>query len=54
MEFTAGTSTHGTLYEFDTIAAVVVVGTLLIGSHGIIIVVAALLQQRFAARGRTD
>jgi ribose/xylose/arabinose/galactoside ABC-type transport system permease subunit len=53
---TAGTSTHGTLYEFDTIAAVVVVvvGTLLIGSHGIIIVVAVLLQQRFAARGRTD
>lgn len=85
---TAGTSTHGTLYELDAIAAVVVGGTLLIGGRGtitgtvfgvlifatltnvftqnnlstsvqalakgIIIVVAVLLQQRFAARGRTD
>jgi ribose transport system permease protein len=80
-----GTSTHGTLYELDAIAAVVVGGTLLIGGRGtivgtvlgvlifatlsqvftlnnlstsvqaiikgIIIVVAVLLQQRFAARG---
>lgn len=79
---TAGTSTHGTLYELDAIAAVVVGGTLLIGGRGtitgtvlgvlifatlsnvfiqnnlsssvqavakgIIIVVAVLLQQRFA------
>lgn len=82
---TAGTSTHGTLYELDAIAAVVVGGTLLIGGRGtivgtvlgvlifstltnvftqnnldtsvqavakgLIIVVAVLLQQRFAARG---
>jgi ribose transport system permease protein len=82
---TAGTSTHGQLYELDAIAAVVVGGTLLIGgrgtivgtvfgvlifstltnvftqnnlstsvqavSKGIIIVIAVLLQQRFAARG---
>ena len=81
---TAGTSTHGTLYELDAIAAVVVGGTLLIGGRGtitgtvfgvlifatltnvftqnnlstsvqalakgVIIVVAVLLQQRFAAR----
>jgi ribose transport system permease protein len=81
---TAGTSTHGTLYELDTIAAVVVGGTLLIGGRGtivgtvfgvlifatltnvftqnnlntsvqnvakgVIIVLAVLLQQRFAAR----
>ncbi|MEO5920368.1 MAG: ABC transporter permease [Pseudolysinimonas sp.] len=80
-----GTSTHGTLYELDAIAAVVVGGTLLIGGRGTImgtvlgvlifstltnvftqnnlstsvqqvtkgaiIVVAVLLQQRFAARG---
>ncbi|CAN5201001.1 ABC transporter permease [soil metagenome] len=82
---TAGTSTHGQLYELDAIAAVVVGGTLLVGgrgtivgtvfgvlifstltnvftqnnlstsvqavSKGIIIVIAVLLQQRFAARG---
>jgi ribose transport system permease protein len=82
---TAGTSTHGTLYELDAIAAVVVGGTLLIGgrgtivgtvlgvlifstltnvftqnnldtsvqliARGLIIVVAVLLQQRFASRG---
>nr|WP_105566393.1 ABC transporter permease [Microbacterium halophytorum] len=81
---TAGTSTHGTLYELDAIAAVVVGGTLLAGGRGtmtgtifgvlifatlsnvfvqnnlsssvqavakgIIIVVAVLIQQRFAAR----
>ena len=81
---TAGTSTHGTLYELDAIAAVVVGGTLLIGGRGtimgtvlgvlifstltnvftqnnlstsvqaiakgVIIVVAVLLQQRFANR----
>ncbi len=81
---TAGTSTHGLLYELDAIAAVVVGGTLLIGGRGtivgtvfgvlifstltnvftqnnlstsvqavakgIIIVVAVLLQQRFAKR----
>jgi len=81
---TAGTSTHGLLYELDAIAAVVVGGTLLIGGRGtiggtvlgvilfatltnvftqnnlsssvqlvakgIIIVVAVLLQQRFANR----
>ena len=81
---TAGTSTHGTLYELDAIAAVVVGGTLLIGGRGTIvgtvlgvlifttltnvftqnnldtsvqaitkgciIVVAVLLQQRFATR----
>jgi ribose transport system permease protein len=82
---TAGTSTHGTLYELDAIAAVVVGGTLLVGGRGtivgtvlgvlifstltnvftqnnldtsvqavakgLIIVVAVLLQQRFASRG---
>jgi ribose transport system permease protein len=82
---TAGTSTHGTLYELDAIAAVVVGGTLLVGGRGtivgtvlgvlifstltnvftqnnldtsvqavakgLIIVVAVLLQQRFARRG---
>ncbi|MET0714807.1 MAG: ABC transporter permease [Mycetocola sp.] len=82
---TAGTSTHGTLYELDVIAAVVVGGTLLVGGRGtivgtvlgvlifqtltnvftqnnidtsvqlitkgVIIVVAVLLQQRFATRG---
>ncbi|MEO6533246.1 MAG: ABC transporter permease [Pseudolysinimonas sp.] len=82
---TAGTSTHGELYELDAIAAVVVGGTLLVGgrgtivgtvfgvlifstltnvftqnnlstsvqavSKGVIIVIAVLLQQRFAARG---
>jgi ribose transport system permease protein len=81
---TAGTSTHGTLYELDAIAAVVVGGTLLVGGRGTIvgtvfgvlifatltnvfvqnnlpsssqavakgaiIVVAVLLQQRFAGR----
>jgi len=81
---TAGTSTHGQLYELDAIAAVVVGGTLLIGGRGtiggtvlgvllfstltnvftqnnlstsvqlvakgVIIVVAVLLQQRFANR----
>ncbi|WP_396652689.1 ABC transporter permease [Microbacterium sp. AK031] len=79
---TAGTSTHGNLYELDAIAAVVVGGTLLVGGRGtitgtvfgvlifatlsnvfvqnnltssaqavakgVIIVVAVLLQQRFA------
>ena len=83
---TAGTSTHGTLYELDVIAAVVVGGTLLIGGRGtivgtvfgvlifatltnvftqnnlntsvqdvtkgVIIVLAVLLQQRFAARNK--
>jgi ribose transport system permease protein len=82
---TSGTSTHGTLYELDAIAAVVVGGTLLIGGRGtivgtvlgvlifttltnvftqnnldtsvqnivkgLIIVIAVLLQQRFAVRG---
>ncbi|WP_146362830.1 ABC transporter permease [Arthrobacter yangruifuii] len=82
---TAGTSTHGLLYELDVIAAVVVGGTLLIGGRGTIvgtvlgvllfstltnvftqnnldtsvqavakgaiIVLAVLLQQRFAVRG---
>lgn len=82
---TAGTSTHGLLYELEVIAAVVVGGTLLIGgrgtivgtvlgvllfstlinvftqnnldtsvqavARGVIIVVAVLLQQRFAVRG---
>ncbi|MFF2371892.1 ABC transporter permease [Agromyces sp. NPDC058110] len=82
---TAGTSTHGTLYELDAIAAVVVGGTLLAGGRGtitgtvlgvlifatltnvfvqnnlsssvqavakgIIIIVAVLLQQRFARQG---
>lgn len=33
----AGTSTHGTLYELDAIAAVVVGGTLLIGGRGTIV-----------------
>jgi ribose transport system permease protein len=81
---TAGTSTHGQLYELDAIAAVVVGGTLLIGGRGtivgtvfgvlifstlttvftqnnlstsvqavakgVIIVIAVLLQQRFAGR----
>ncbi|MBK5248058.1 MAG: ABC transporter permease [Actinomycetales bacterium] len=81
---TAGSSTHGTLYELDAIAAVVVGGTLLMGGRGTIvgsvlgvlifsalsniftlnnlsisaqsvtkgaiIVVAVLLQQRFASR----
>lgn len=81
---TAGTSTHGLLYELDAIAAVVVGGTLLVGGRGtivgtvlgvlifatltnvftqnnlstsvqavvkgVIIVIAVLLQQRFAAR----
>lgn len=81
---TSGTSTHGTLYELDAIAAVVVGGTLLIGGRGsimgtvlgvllfatltnvftqnnlstsvqaivkgVIIVVAVMLQQRFANR----
>ncbi|MGW9184808.1 ABC transporter permease [Agromyces sp. NPDC055661] len=81
---TAGTSTHGLLYELDAIAAVVVGGTLLVGGRGtivgtvlgvlifstltnvftqnnlstsvqavvkgVIIVVAVLLQQRFASR----
>jgi ribose transport system permease protein len=83
---TAGTSTHGTLYELDAIAAVVVGGTLLVGGRGtimgtvlgvlifstltnvftqnnlstsvqaiakgVIIVVAVMLQQRFATRSR--
>lgn len=82
---TAGTSTHGGLFELDAIAAVVVGGTLLVGGRGTIvgtvlgvllfstltnvftqnnldtsvqqvakgaiIVVAVLLQQRFAVRG---
>ena len=81
---TAGTSTHGGLYELDAIAAVVVGGTLLVGGRGtiggtvlgvlifqtltnvfiqnnlsssvqlvakgVIIIVAVLLQQRFANR----
>ena len=81
---TAGTSTHGQLYELDAIAAVVVGGTLLVGGRGtiggtvlgvlifqtltnvfiqnnlsssvqlvakgVIIIVAVLLQQRFANR----
>ncbi|MGC4175220.1 ABC transporter permease [Demequina sp.] len=85
---TAGTSTHGQLYELDAIAAVVVGGTLLIGGRGtiggtvlgvllfatltnvftqnnlstsvqlvakgIIIVVAVMLQQRFANREGTS
>ena len=34
---TSGTSTHGTLYELDAIAAVVVGGTLLVGGRGTII-----------------
>ncbi|MUK01558.1 ABC transporter permease [Vibrio cholerae] len=82
---TAGTSTHGLLFELEVIAAVVVGGTLLVGgrgtivgtvlgvlifstlinvftqnnldtsiqalARGLIIVVAVLLQQRFARRG---
>ncbi|WP_308468045.1 ABC transporter permease [Rathayibacter soli] len=85
---TAGTSTHGQLYELDAIAAVVVGGTLLIGGRGTImgtvlgvlifstltnvftqnnlstsvqaiakgaiIVIAVLLQQRFANRSATS
>ncbi|WP_394553037.1 ABC transporter permease [Agromyces sp. MMS24-JH15] len=86
---TAGTSTHGTLYELDAIAAVVVGGTLLVGGRGtitgtvlgvlifatlsnvfvqnnlsssvqavakgVIIIVAVLLQQRFArSTGRSS
>ena len=85
---TAGSSTHGTLYELDAIAAVVVGGTLLIGGRGTIvgtvlgvlifstltnvftqnnlnisvqsvikgaiIVIAVLLQQRFAARSSSS
>ncbi|GAA4287006.1 ABC transporter permease [Georgenia daeguensis] len=85
---TAGSSTHGYLYELDAIAAVVVGGTLLIGGRGTIfgtvlgvlvfavltnifiqnnlsisaqalakgaiIVLAVLLQQRFAARARSS
>ena len=34
---TVGTSTHGTLYELDAIAAVVVGGTLLVGGRGSIV-----------------
>ncbi|MCU1424866.1 MAG: sugar transporter permease [Microbacteriaceae bacterium] len=34
---TSGTPTHGTLYELDAIAAVVVGGTLLIGGRGTIV-----------------
>ena len=34
---TVGTSTHGTLYELDVIAAVVVGGTLLIGGRGTVV-----------------
>jgi ribose transport system permease protein len=34
---TAGTSTHGQLYEMDAIAAVVVGGTLLVGGRGTIV-----------------
>jgi ribose transport system permease protein len=83
---TSGSSTHGTYYELDAIAAVVVGGTLLAGGRGtivgtvfgvlifstltnvfiqnnlstsaqslakgVIIVVAVLLQQQFAARAR--
>jgi len=83
---TAGSSTHGTLYELDAIAAVVVGGTLLAGGRGtvtgtvfgvlifatlsnvfvqnnlsssvqavakgVIIVIAVLLQQRFASPAR--
>ncbi|WP_236793513.1 ABC transporter permease [Amycolatopsis sp. GM8] len=84
---TAGTSTHGSLYELDAIAAVVIGGTLLSGGRGTIvgtvfgvlifttltnvftlnnldtstqavakgaiIVVAVLIQRRFATRERT-
>ena len=82
---TTGSSTHGTLYELDAIAAVIIGGTLLTGGRGtligsilgvlvfttitnlfilnnlatevqniakgVIIVIAVLLQQRFARRG---
>jgi ribose transport system permease protein len=34
---TTGTSTHGTLYELDAIAAVVIGGTLLIGGRGTVV-----------------
>ncbi|BDI21492.1 ABC transporter permease [Herbiconiux sp. L3-i23] len=34
---TVGTSTHGTLYELDVIAAIVVGGTLLVGGRGTIV-----------------
>ena len=85
---TAGISTHGTLYELDAIAAVVVGGTLLAGGRGtitgtvlgvlifatltnvftqnnlstsvqavakgVIIVIAVLLQQRFAGRATRE
>ena len=34
---TTGTSTHGTLYELDAIAAVVIGGTLLSGGRGTIV-----------------
>jgi len=34
---TAGSSTHGQLYELDAIAAVVVGGTLLVGGRGTIV-----------------
>jgi ribose transport system permease protein len=34
---TTGSSTHGTLYELDAIAAVVIGGTLLIGGRGTIV-----------------
>jgi ribose transport system permease protein len=34
---TSGSSTHGTLYELDAIAAVVVGGTLLAGGRGTIV-----------------
>ena len=84
---TTGSSTHGTLWELDAIAAVVIGGTLLTGGRGtivgtvvgvlifatlsnvftlnnqdtstqavakgLIIVVAVLLQQRFASRARS-
>ncbi|WP_328993093.1 ABC transporter permease [Kribbella sp. NBC_01245] len=85
---TTGSSTHGTLYELDAIAAVVIGGTLLSGGRGtifgtvlgvlifttlsnvftlnnlsisaqsvakgLIIVIAVLLQQRFAARATSS
>jgi ribose transport system permease protein len=34
---TTGSSTHGTLYELDAIAAVVIGGTLLIGGRGTVV-----------------
>src|SRR3712207_9567459 len=34
---TTGSSTHGTLYELDAIAAVVIGGTLLLGGRGTIV-----------------